>query len=130
VGPDPAVLDAALEELQAIYNEDQVNEKVVQGKIMEVQGRSLVTTGQGSTSTHVKMSQKLGKLLMAPKSRAAPTRSLSEPPIATAAAEDPVSPESMGEAEFVEEWMDEEMVLRAAVPKTKAKARQFPSHWH
>ena len=117
VGPDPQVLAAALEELQMIYDEGQINEKVVQGKIMEVQGRGLVTTGQGTTSTHVKASQKLGKMLMA-----------SEPPTATTTWEEPESPESMSRSDMGG-WteMTGEEVLRAALPKSMAKAKAKPA---
>ena len=130
VGPDPQVLAAALEELQMIYDEGQINEKVVQGKIMEVQGRGLVTTAQGTTSTHVKASQKLGKLLMAPKARPMPTsrRVASEPPTVTTSWEEPESPESMSRSDMGG-WteMTGEEVLRAALPKSMAKAKAKPA---
>lgn len=54
VGPDPHVLDVAIQELQMMYTEDQINEKVMQGKIMEVQGRTMVATGSGPLSTQIK----------------------------------------------------------------------------
>lgn len=110
-----------------MYTEDQINEKVMQGKIMEVQGRTMVATGSGPLSTQIKASQPMGKaLMMKAKSRAVPTtaagRAVSAPPTPGAT---PMSTASLGYPVETEEetngsWeqLNDEVINQTAVPKS------------
>ena len=45
----------AQEELQMVYQASEVNEKIFQGKVMEIKGRQLVMSrGQGSVKTEIR----------------------------------------------------------------------------
>ena len=118
-----------------MYTEDQVNEKVMQGKIMEVQGRTMVATGSGPLSTQVKASQPMGKALMAmAKPRAVPTsaptttaahRTTSAPPTPLGAGATPMSVTSRDAFNPEEETTDgswqqlnDDLVNQTAVPKS------------
>ena len=66
IGPPPDQVEAAQLELAQIYDVDQMNEKIFNGKLMELRGRRLVETrGRGRTTVQVRADEKLGEALMA-----------------------------------------------------------------
>ena len=53
-------------ELQENFKAHEINEKIFNGKLMEIRGRSLVETrGRGRTTVQVRADEKLGEALMA-----------------------------------------------------------------
>ena len=53
-------------ELQENFKAHEINEKIFNGKLMEIRGRSLVETrGRGRTTAQVRADEKLGEALMA-----------------------------------------------------------------
>ena len=65
IGPQPEVVEIAQMELQEIYQAKEMNEKIFNGKLMELKGRSLVENGgHGRTTVQVRADEKLGEALM------------------------------------------------------------------
>ena len=55
LGTAAELVAMAQEELQMVYQASEMNEKIFQGKVMEIKGRQLVMSrGQGSTKTQVR----------------------------------------------------------------------------
>jgi hypothetical protein len=55
----------AQDELQQIYQPTEMNEKIFQGKVLEIKGRSLVMSrGQGSLQVHIRADQPRGRDLL------------------------------------------------------------------
>ena len=55
LGTAPELVAMAQEELQMVYQASEVNEKIFQGKVMEIKGRQLVMSrGQGSVKTEIR----------------------------------------------------------------------------
>ena len=75
VGPAPEIVAMAQDELQQIYQPTEMNEKIFQGKVLEIKGRSLVMSrGQGSLQVHIRADQPRGRdLLGETTSRTMPT---------------------------------------------------------
>lgn len=65
VGPAPEIVAMAQDELQQIYQPTEMNEKIFQGKVLEIKGRSLVMSrGQGSLQAHIRADQPRGRDLL------------------------------------------------------------------
>ena len=65
IGPDPLHVEAAQLELKEQYAPMNMNEKIFNGKLMEIRGRGLVQTGgAGRTTVEIKANEPLGKYLM------------------------------------------------------------------
>ena len=74
IGADPPHVAAAQEEPKMIYSIDNMNEKIFNGKLMEVRGRGLVQSGgAGRTTVEIKANEKLGKWLMGAQASTAET---------------------------------------------------------
>ena len=59
-------VEQAQMELQETFKAHEINEKIFNGKLMEIRGRSLVETrGRGRTTVQVRADEKLGEALMA-----------------------------------------------------------------
>ena len=66
IGPPPDQVAAAQMELQLVYDADQMNEKIFNGKLMELRGRQLVQKGgRGRTTVQVRADEKLAEAMMA-----------------------------------------------------------------
>ena len=66
IGPPPDQVEQAQMELQETFKAHEINEKIFNGKLMEIRGRSLVETrGRGRTTVQVRADEKLGEALMA-----------------------------------------------------------------
>ena len=66
IGPEPQYVEAAQQELKAQYAPANMNQKIFNGKLMELRGRGLVQTGgAGRTTVQVRADEPLGKYLMA-----------------------------------------------------------------
>lgn len=65
VAADPVLVLAAQEELQVIYRADEMNEKIMKGKLMELKGRELVSNaGHGSSEYVVRANEERGKVML------------------------------------------------------------------
>lgn len=65
IGPEPAHVEAAQIELAQQASKANMNEKIFNGKPMEIRGRGLGQTGGAGRSTvMVKADKRLGKILM------------------------------------------------------------------
>lgn len=65
VAADPVLVLAAQEDLQVIYRADEMNEKIMKGKLMELKGRELVSNaGPGSSEYVVRANEERGKVML------------------------------------------------------------------
>ena len=65
LGAAPELVAMAQEELQLVYQANEMNEKIFQGKVMEIKGRQLVMTrGQGSVRTDIRVDEPRGEALL------------------------------------------------------------------
>eukprot|EP00435_Cladocopium_sp_Y103_P016634 s3724_g4.t1 len=64
VGPPSGLVHMAQEELQVLFNAEEVTEKIFQGKLMEIKGRNLVATGRGTMAVNVRADERMGKWMM------------------------------------------------------------------
>ena len=84
VGPPRDLVIQAQEELRVEFAAMDMNEKIFQGKLMEVKGRDLVNShGAGRTTVQVRADERLGQLMMnePPKVTGAKAKSAATPPI-------------------------------------------------
>ena len=84
VGPPRDLVIQAQEELRVEFAPMDMNEKIFQGKLMEVKGRDLVNShGAGRTTVQVRADERLGQLMMnePPKTTGAKAKSAATPPI-------------------------------------------------
>ena len=65
IGPPPDQVEQAQMELQETFKAHEINEKIFNGKLMEIRGRSLVETRQGASNGAGPADEKLGEALMA-----------------------------------------------------------------
>ena len=63
VGPPPDQVEQAQEELKSLFAAPEMTEKIFNGKLMEIRGRTLVQSG--GHSVHVRADEKLGEAMMA-----------------------------------------------------------------
>ena len=84
VGPPRDLVIQAQEELRVEFAPTDMNEKIFQGKLMEVKGRELVNShGAGRTTVQVRADERLGQLMMnePPKAKGAKAKSAATSPI-------------------------------------------------
>ena len=84
VGPPRDLVIQAQEELRVEFAPTDMNEKIFQGKLMEVKGRELVNShGAGRTTVQVRADERLGQLMMSepPKTKGARAKSAATSPI-------------------------------------------------
>lgn len=66
VGPPPDQVEQAQEELKSLFAAPEMTEKIFNGKLMEIRGRTLVQSGGHSrTTVQVRADEKLGEAMMA-----------------------------------------------------------------
>lgn len=85
VGPPRELVIQAQEELRVEFAPTQMNEKIFQGKLMEVKGREMVNThGAGRSTVQVRADERLGQAMMNEPKRTSSARAKSAavpPPI-------------------------------------------------
>lgn len=83
VGPPRDLVIQAQEELRVEFAPTDMNEKIFQGKLMEVKGRDLVNShGAGRTTVQVRADERLGQQMMnEPPKTGAKAKSAATPPI-------------------------------------------------
>ena len=94
LGVTPELVTAAQEELQLIYQANEMNEKIFQGKVLEIKGRQLVTNrGQGSLKTEIRADDPRADALLAASTTTGtmPTRSTTPPATPTRSTTAPTS---------------------------------------
>lgn len=66
IGPPPDHVELAQLELQEAFQAHEITEKIFNGKLLEIRGRTLVETrGRGRTTVQVRANETLGEALMA-----------------------------------------------------------------
>lgn len=81
MGPPFDQVIMAQNELQLIYTAAEMNDKIFLGKLMEIKGRALVTTGgQGSAQVMVKANERLGQTMLGAPTPKATTKAATTPP--------------------------------------------------
>ena len=71
LGPLPDHVAAAQQELSAMYDASQMNDKIFTGKLMEIKGRQLVATGVGSTEMSIRADSRIGRAILSAETGAA-----------------------------------------------------------
>ena len=102
IGPTPEMVNEAQQELREQFTAMEMNEKIFNGKLMELRGRTLVESGgYGRTTVQVRADEKLGEALMS-SSACGTTRTPKKSPKRTTSpaprSPSPIRPTSKGQA--------------------------------
>ena len=126
VGPEPAHVEAAQMELAQQYAKANMNEKIFNGKLMEIRGRGLVHSGEaGRTTVMVKADERLRKLLMEGTGTTEPGTASTTMPAMPTTPTMPTTTTPVPETPDVQPEFSPE--LRTPVtPASKAKAKPAP----
>ena len=125
IGPEPTHVEAAQMELAQQYAKANMNEKIFNGKLMEIRGRGLVHSGgAGRTTVMVKADERLGKTLMAGTGTTEPGMASTTMPTMPGTTATPTTPTTVPETPEVQPEFQPEP--RTPVT-TKAKPKAPPA---